>query len=378
MKIRRYVGKDTQEAIAKVKRDLGSEALILNTKKVRQKKGFFWFLSKPMIEVLAAVDEKPSQPQKVAEVEMKRTQKSISEEKVDKLEAKVGSLEKMLDKIYHAVEGTKLQNTNKEEDQQDYFSILKKNLLNNDVTPELVDKIILQAKEKVKNIANINEAASAVYSVLTSILGQVSPLNVGNPGEQKIIMFVGPTGVGKTTTLAKIAANYALGEGKKVGLLTSDTYRISAVDQLKTYSEILGIPLSVIYSAEDIPKLIEQYGDKDLILIDTAGRSHKDSTQFEEIKAILDVLPEVEVFLVLSSVTNDKAIAEIAKNYNFIKNCKLIITKIDEAVSNAMVINAKAITEMPLSYLTNGQSVPDDIEIVDIDKIIKNLMGSIA
>jgi len=206
------------------------------------------------------------------------------------------------------------------------------------------------------------------------------PEMIGPPKEGKpsVIIFVGPTGVGKTTTLAKIAANYLLNHKKSVGLITADTYRIAAVEQLKTYAEILGIPVSVVYSASDMSDAVNQYSDKDIILIDTAGRSHRNKAQFEEMKAMVIASGADEVYLVLSSTTSIRSCREIISNYDFLKDYKLIFTKTDEAPVLGIILNIRFITGKKLSYITTGQNVPDDIEIVNVDKITKSLIGSIV
>ena len=191
-------------------------------------------------------------------------------------------------------------------------------------------------------------------------------------------MFVGPTGVGKTTTLAKIAANYLLDQKKTIGLITADTYRIAAVEQLKTYAEILGIPITVVYTPAEIKEAISMYAGKDMILIDTAGRSHKNKAQFEELKALITAAEADEIYLVLSATTSSSNCREIIKSYSFLTNYKLIFTKTDEAPMPGIILNARYLTGKSLSYITTGQSVPDDIEVANIDKITKNLIGSIS
>ena len=191
-------------------------------------------------------------------------------------------------------------------------------------------------------------------------------------------MFIGPTGVGKTTTLAKIAANYLLNSKKKVGLITTDTYRIAAVEQLKTYAEILGLPLSIVYSPNEIVDAIAQYSDKDIVLIDTAGRSHNNKAQMEEISAWIEASRADEVYLLVSMTTSNRNLRELVKNYSFLKNYKILLTKFDESPVVGMIINIRLLTGMKLSYITTGQNVPDDIEVADIDKILRTLLGSLT
>lgn len=391
MKIRRYIANNTQEAILKVKMDLGNEAIILNTKKVK-KKGILNIFSKPMVEVLAAVDEYASSKEireakgtydnnRILKTGGNRSIDS-GNDKITSLENKMGELESILKKIYGEVvsdsnpEDT-LNTGSKSKGLSGILEVFYNNLLKNDVDEELAKQIINSVIQKVGENPGVNDAASALYYMITRIMGKPQPLKFNDNGKPAVVVFVGPTGVGKTTTLAKIAANYLLNEKKSVAFITADTYRIAAVDQLKTYAEILGLPISVIYSPDELKSAIKEYSDKDLILIDTAGRSHRNNQQFEELKTLIEISQADEVYLVISAATSLKNCREILNNYNFLGDYKLIFTKLDEVASAGIVLNIKSITQGDLSYVTTGQNVPDDIETVNVDKIVKSLLGSI-
>lgn len=395
MKIRRYMGSNAQEAILKVKMDLGNDALILNTKKVRQK-GFLKFFSKPMVEVLAAIDDnKPYQPARGAAKEGEGTPRKVEssvkspgveasafkDEKFTKLETKVNQMENTLQKIYDKVvyseKAEDLDSKAPVKECTRYLQMFYNNLVKNDVEPDIAKSIIEKAEAKITGDCGVDETAGAVYNVITSLLGVPQPIQLRETGKPTVVLFVGPTGVGKTTTLAKIAASFTLTHKKSVALITADTYRISAVDQLKTYADIMGIPLSVIYSTEEITQALEMYADKDLILIDTAGRSHKDKQQFVDVDRLVELTGTNEVYLVLSATTSNKNAGETIANYSILKNYKLILTKIDECTTSGMIINTRHLSGRQLAYITIGQNVPDDIELADINKITKNLMGSI-
>ncbi|MHB8064723.1 MAG: flagellar biosynthesis protein FlhF [Ruminiclostridium sp.] len=389
MKIKRYMGKDTQEALLKVKMDLGTNAIILNTKKVRQK-GLKKYFTSPMIEVMAAIDDDTA---KMRERELTRIvpigddttlQKNIlsqKEEKIAELENKVSNIEKLLDRILNVVKpDSKTVGNEREEDNKQLpqiFQLLYNNLLKNEVDHEIAKDIIKQV-EKRSNSRNINDASLVMHSVISSMLGKAEPINFRKDGKPTVILFVGPTGVGKTTTLAKLAATFMLSNNKKIGLITADTYRISAVDQLKTYAEILGIPIAVSYSAPEIGNEIQKYSDKDIILIDTAGCSYRDKQKFDELKKLIEACAADDVFLVLSTTVSSKNCKDIISNYSFIPNYRLIFTKVDESSVYGSILNTKCFSNKNLSYITNGQNVPDDIEIANVDKLSKNLLGSIT
>lgn len=401
MKIRRYLGSNAQEAILKVKMDLGNEAVILNTRKVRQK-GFFKIFSKPMVEVLAAIDEdygskKEAQKQEINQQSAVRENSSeavpmpkmdVKDEKISELENKVSSMETMLQKIYNQIQpGTRnedeqktatVSQENKDNGYPKVFDIFHNNLIKNEVEVETAKKIIDSVIARIGRNAGVNDVAAVLNNVIAGILGKPETLKLREDGKPTVVMMVGPTGVGKTTTLAKIAANYSLNHKKKIGLITADTYRIAAVEQLKTYAEILGMPVSVIYSASELNEAIKQHEDKDIILIDTAGRSHKNKTQFEELKTLINAANADEIYLLLSATTSPRNCKEILGNYGFLKDYKLLFTKLDETQIMGIILNARFMTSKSLSYITTGQSVPDDIEVVSVEKISKNLLGSIT
>ncbi len=392
MKIRRYMAKDNQEAILKVKMDLGSDALILNTRKVK-KKGLLGLFSKPMVEVLAAVDEY-SKPQNIDHTQSGKSQsesKTVEEseiscdkkeEKITNLENKISNIEEMFRQYMQQAQNPSVQakpvNKIDSQESRKIADTFYNNLVRNEVEPDIAREIVNKAVSKVNCGNDVNSMAAQIAGTVKGILGKPEAIVPGVQGKPRIVIFVGPTGVGKTTTLAKIAANCLLSQKKTIAMITADTYRIAAVEQLKTYAEILGIPVSVAYTAIDIREAVRQNMDKDLILIDTAGRSHKNHSQFEELKAMVTASEADEMYLVLSTTTSLRNCREILESYSFLTNYKLIFTKVDEAQNQGIILNVRYLTGKSISYVTNGQSVPDDIEIANIDKIARNLMGSIA
>ncbi len=395
MKIKRYMGKNTQEALLKVKMDLGNNAVILNTKKVRQK-GIKRYLTKPMIEIMAAIDDESSKPKErdLTKIEaipqINANSKNIlsqKEEKIAELENKVSNIENLLDRILNIIKPENGSNDNGKalSDQKEnngnqlpqIFQLLYNNLLKNEVDEDIARTIIDQVAKKSSS-RNINDASLVMHSIITSMLGKPEPISLRKDGQPTVILFVGPTGVGKTTTLAKLAATFMLSNNKKVGLITADTYRIAAVDQLKTYAEILGIPISVAYSVVEITNEIKKYSDKDIVLIDTAGCSYRDKQKFEELKKLVTACNADNVFLVLSSTVSSKNCKDIIKNYDFIPSYRLIFTKLDETPVYGSIINTKCYSNKSLSYITNGQNVPDDIEVANVDRLSKNLMGNMS
>ncbi|TYZ28712.1 flagellar biosynthesis protein FlhF [Selenomonas caprae] len=200
--------------------------------------------------------------------------------------------------------------------------------------------------------------------VLAGYLGDAMNFSEGitlNKHGVRIVALIGATGVGKTTTLAKIAARFVLEKNIRAALITADTYRISAVEQLKTYSDIIGLPLEIVYSPDELKVAIHKHRDKDLILIDTAGRSQHNEYQMKELQEFLAVNSHIECHLVMSATTKNRDAAEILDKFSACEPDRVIFTKTDETSSVGLILNLLAKRDIALSFLTNGQSVPDDI-----------------
>lgn len=184
----------------------------------------------------------------------------------------------------------------------------------------------------------------------------------------RIIALVGPTGVGKTTTTAKLAAMYALNRGNKVALVTMDIFRVGAVEQLKTYTKIMGIPLEVASTPKELERAVERHADCDLILVDTAGRSHKDTEKLDEMKAFLEGI-QSDIYLCLSATTKDRELEEILKRFSIFEVSKVVFTKLDECESFGCIVNLLLKANLQIAYFTTGQRVPEDIEVATSDKL---------
>ncbi|MCT4663110.1 MAG: flagellar biosynthesis protein FlhF [Tissierellales bacterium] len=388
MKIKRYFGNTNKEAMDKLKKELGENAVILHTRKIKRP-GMLSFLRKPLVEIVAAIDEENREPQKsklqesqkLQKTQIKKENRSKSQLNTDLLfEGVSKSKERIADdevvKLRQTVESLVSSIENTREDTGVYpeeVKLLQKRLTSNGLDYENTTKILNELMREHAKIEGRINYENLLIKLLKKHLGPVKPITLNN--KQKIVIFVGPTGVGKTTTLAKIAAQYALVNKEKIGLITADTYRIAAVEQLKTYSEILGIPLKIIYDGSEIVEAVQDYYDKELILVDTAGRSHKNNDKVKELKEMLGQVKDPEIFLVLSSTTNKNTIDGIIETYKFINDYKLIFTKLDESDNYGIVMSTCYEKANPLSYITTGQSVPEDIKLANIDEIAKSLLG---
>ena len=254
-------------------------------------------------------------------------------------------------------------------------------LLENEVQEKYINQVLEDMDRVLTTSRSLDSLLSSVYQKMVLKIGQPNTISIGGK-RPKIVFFIGPTGVGKTTTIAKIASKFKVEEGKRVGLITADTYRMAAADQLRTYANILNIPMTVIYSGDElndaIKKQVRESEELDLILVDTIGFSHKNEEQKKDMKALLEALDESydkEVFLVLSATTKYKDLVDISKSYLDYTKFSLIFTKLDETTSYGNIFNLKLFTAAPLSYFTFGQNVPDDIEVVNAQRLVKQLLG---
>ncbi len=246
-------------------------------------------------------------------------------------------------------------------------------LLEQGVESRILNKFIKKINENPLTSDNYQEKLKLF---LDNYFSESSEIRLDD--KQKVISFIGPTGVGKTTTLAKVAAEFALEKDKKVALLTADTYRIAAVEQLRTYSNIIDIPFAVCYSSSKLEHMVKkQFSECDLILIDTPGSSWKNDLQIGQLKAYTDREFIDEVHLLLSLNTKSSDLENIINTFNPLKPDKIILTKLDETTSYGDIINIKENYQLPYSYLTNGQDVPDDILTAESENIFQYLFGDI-
>ena len=243
------------------------------------------------------------------------------------------------------------------------------------VDEKYANQVINEIGHSLKKDAGVNNILMSMYQKIVLKLGQIH--TIGGEGGAKYLFFIGPTGVGKTTTIAKIASMLKMDQKKKIALMTADTYRIAAVEQLTTYANILDIPLHVVYSPEEVKEAKERLKDYDIVLVDTAGRSYKNREQRDDLERLLNSVPpqEREVFLVLSATTKYYDLLRITENYLQITDYALIFTKLDETSSIGNLLNIHMKTGAPLSYATFGQNVPDDISVIDPQNIAKQLLG---
>ena len=387
MIIKKYEAETEKEAIILAKQELGKEAIVMNIKTVKPR-GIYRFFHKPMVEVTAAVDEIGKQTAEKKENNLLTKGFSALSEREDKvqaekLEAEESVIEKRLNSLQDLLEKQLTNNNTAPEEKQEelsqneeYLLLVFNQLVENEVDEVYAKQIIDEVKKSLKKDSPVDHILTNVYQKLVLKLGEPKYIDLQNT-EKKFIFFIGPTGVGKTTTIAKIASNLKLKENAKVALITSDTYRIAAVEQLRTYASILGIPLSVVYTKEELEEEKEKYIDYDVVLIDTAGRSHRNEEQKQDLLELINAVEEEkrDIFLVLSATTKYKDLIRITDSYRIIDDFGIIFTKLDETTCIGNILNTKLMTNAPLSYTTWWQNVPDDFGCMDAQSIAKKLLG---
>jgi len=252
-----------------------------------------------------------------------------------------------------------------------YYQMLKQG-----VCEEIALKLIKKLREDLSPdaLGDRNRVRDSLISKIEKELLLAGPIDLV-PGKTKIAALVGPTGVGKTTTLAKLAALYALNKKRKVALVTIDTYRIAAVEQLKVYARIMGLSFKTVSSPEEFRQVLVQLADRDLILVDTAGRSQRDQCQIKELKDFLRQSFPIEVYLVMSITHKEDNLSAIGSRFGLLSIDRIIFTKLDESYTYGSMVNQLFQIRKPLSYLTTGQRVPEDIEIATKERTVSLILG---
>lgn len=421
MIIKKFQANTETEAIMLAKNDLGKDAIVMNIKTIKPK-GIFKVFRKTMVEVTAAVDEVVGKKEAAHTEESKASTKfnakideklhpgmefESAEAKENKeLEEKLNSLAMLLEQQIEAQKKENQPAKTKQESEKKTTKepVLDKEIVTDKNDSEKADKTSLKSKSidliieqltnnevnykyakqimdeitSAGNIRTLDDMLACVYQKIILKLGQTKPISFEKEDKKpKVIFFMGPTGVGKTTTIAKLSSKLMLEDKKKIAIFTSDTYRIAAVEQIKTYANILSIPVEVIYEEKDLKQALPKYKDYEYILVDTAGRSHKNKEQISDLKHLYESFEgySIMTYLVLSATTKYKDLKSITALYDDISEYSLIFTKLDETDAIGNVLNIKLDTGMPLSYISYGQNVPDDIEVMNPQIIAKQVLG---
>lgn len=363
MKVKKYQAQNRSSAMRRIKRELGSEAVILQSRDIK-KGGFLGLFKKSYVEIIAALDEEipeKRQPQ----VERPINQASFVEPPVSETH-----IMKELKELKIMMNHTSTLNTD--------FSPLYDYAYQYLIRQEVDERI---AKRWIENITSAFSETETTLDDIEQVLLQKIEQEINEARQEsssspkKIIQFVGPTGVGKTTTLAKMATNFVLEKNKTIAFITLDTYRIAAVEQLKTYATILNVPVEVAYSLEDYQRALQKYAHYDAVFVDTAGRNYREVTYMNELKQFISIEKEqVTTYLTLALTTKQEDITDIYHHFQALPIENVIFTKLDETYAYGSIVNLMLQEKKHIPFITNGQEVPDDVFIPTGNRIAEQLL----
>ena len=408
MKVKRYEGKSEAVLMPIITDEMGPGATIISVKE-KPPKGLFSFLKKPTIVITAACEEDanlidllgkpqknpvPNEPVKPIESDVAYVPHESNPQEIEEsMNLLLQEARKAANQIEHEEAAKRKQKTKSNTNNPSNPTETAKNektkynhsmvqlfydtMTNQDVLPEVASHILRSMENFDDNSqVDVKHLIKAVYGSIIDILKDPILIDTSTDSPQTIV-FMGPTGVGKTTTIAKLSSILVLKHGIRVGLITADTYRIAAVDQLRTYADILGLELRVVYTPAEMKEHLDELNSKcDIVLIDTAGRSHRDYEKMQELKEVLAAIPQnSKNYLVLSITMRYSDLCKVVSVYDGYADFSLIFTKLDESDTLGALMNICCLAGKKAAYVTFGQNVPDDLEAIKPDKIAKSILG---
>ncbi len=412
MIIKKFQGKTEAEAIETAKKELGSGVVIMNVKNVKPK-GLAALFRPKYVEVTVALEEEKEIGAANARFDSAnlldtQAKTNVKVTNTDNIEKKLDSLQTLLEnrlskeELTHSEEeeapkreaaapavapkenaSKKAEETEEKEpenkEQEKFIRLLYNTMIDNEVDEKYANQLLDDMEKSKKPNIPFDYILANIYQKMILKFGNSEGI-VPAEKNPKVVVFIGPTGVGKTTTIAKLASRFAVETKKKVALLTADTYRIAAAEQLRTYANILEVPFRVIYTKEELQTAIQNFEEYDYIFVDTAGHSHQNEQQLGDMKVLLNSLQEMEhieyqCFLVLSASTKYRDLLTISERYKAIADYQFIFTKLDETSTLGNLLNLKLAANASIAYVTCGQNVPDDIEQFSPQKTVKQLLG---
>lgn len=330
MKIKTITAKNFSEALSIVKKDLGEDAVILSSEEVKGQS--------PCVKVIAAIDleEIRRKENDSFKTQLEKTiySSECKSEDIKVLKEEINSLKEMIERLHTSQLKTNLSGE-------------RKNLMNYLLKLNIWEDYCLMLCDGIKSSGDLVNKMEKDISV--EVLGN-----------KKFILFLGPTGVGKTTTIAKLCAK-AVGEGKKVGIINLDTYRIGAIEQIRIYANVIGIPLKTVNSIDRFVCEAGSFNDFDMVFIDTPGKNPKNTDYINELSKIFETNLPIESHLLFSLTIDNQSLKETYKIYNHLPIDFINFSKADEAFSYGNVYNIAKISKKPISFITTGQKVPQDI-----------------
>ena len=388
MEVKAYRARTMHEALMLVRHELGPDAAVLHTREVRARRLFGLIPGMRQIEVTASADVNvPSRlpfrgrtagrssgfrvqgsELRVSRLPTNPEPRTLNPEPSD-MQGQLAHLEAMVKQL------CRRSHRGPDADLPEELFRLFTDLIDSELDEELARELVERVRgDTPAELSDPVLVKARLARMLEAEIHCCGPIRI-TPGQRRLVALVGPTGVGKTTTIAKLAANYRLREKCRVGLITVDTYRVAAVEQLRTYADIIDLPMQVVSTPREMREAVRKLDGLDLVLMDTAGRSPKDEVKILGLKAMLTEAAADEVHLVLGSVAGSRTLEQTAKHFAAVGATALVLTKLDEATGLGNVIPVLRSSKLPLSYLTNGQNVPDDIETANAPRLARLVLG---
>jgi len=388
MELKTYRAATMHDALAMVRHDLGPDAAVLHTREFQARRFFGWLNGPRQIEVTASCgvnvpsrlpgrgsyedrgrDDDDLAPRYDRPHATNLTAAKPQAELPDAMQNQLSELQQMVQELCRRSDAP---SRDVPQELFQLFTDLLDSDLNEELARELVERVRNETKgSRIDDLVMVKARLARMIEAEVRVSGPIQTM----PGRCRLVALVGPTGVGKTTTIAKLAANYRLKEKRRVGLITVDTYRIAAVEQLRTYADIIDLPMQVVSTPREMREAVGRMDNLDLILLDTAGRSPKDEVRIQELRSFLTEADADEVHLVLSSVAGGRVLEQTAERFAAVGTTAVILTKLDEASGLGNVLTLLRSSKLPLSYLTNGQNVPDDIAVADAMRVARLILG---
>ena len=358
MQIKKYIADNYSSALARIKQEMGNDALILTTRSIREKSDWDG-RSASKVEITAAIDSSATNFKNATKVKVSETNFKLPDFD-EEFEPDVKLL------LYSLLSQTeRAQSLGLKSHQLELFS----HLAANGVNEKIIAKIFSKLTDDAPN--NVVSTKAQLIKIMRRLIICSGGIEIPKGQSPKKVVLIGPTGAGKTTTIAKIAADLVYRQQKKVALISLDTFRVGGIEQLGIYGDIMKIPVEAAQSQIELEESVRRHSNKDVILVDTMGRSHKDRTYSVQLSEVFEKIGEIETHLVLSMGSNEKQFLESYKQFSSFGINRVLFTKLDEGVNFGAMFNFSLRSRLPLSYFTTGQRVPEDIEVAEREKVIR-------
>jgi len=377
MRVKRFTGDSIGDTMSKIKRELGSEAVILQTRQIKEG-GFLGLFAQTKVEITAAIEEavKPVKTEAIKkayeayrEKEDENVRDILKENILEDTQTEIKQMHCMLRELMGQI-------VKNDEEQipsalENWVRFLMERGISKEMTNELINCLKNELDEEKWNDSDV--VFESIKKQIESRCGDTDTIKT-EKSRTKVVALIGPTGVGKTTTIGKLAAGFSIIERRKVALITADTYRVAAVEQLRTFGEIIGVPVEVVMTPESLKEAVTRHRDKEIIFIDTAGRSPYHDLHMSELEAFIDTASPDLTMLVMSATTNTADQIMVYERFKKLSS-HLILTKLDESSCLGSLLDFLVKIDLPVAYLTNGQNVPDDIEAATSEILVRYVLG---